>query len=233
MIGYSEFFPFMYTTEGSEVKGLDIKLVRKVFEKAGCKIELVNMPWSRIVMGLKNGVPDVALVASKTKERSMYAYFSVPYRNEQMRFMIRKNEAPKWPIQSLQDVIKYKMRIAVVLSNWFGEEFDELKKNKEFKSLISGVTEVSNRFSMLSLKRIDAILHDKVYLTAMAKKLGKYDDIEFLPFVVNDDPVHFMFSKKTTPKTDLELINQMLKEFKKTPEYRELFGDMKTHFSKD
>ncbi|NYZ70370.1 transporter substrate-binding domain-containing protein, partial [Endozoicomonas sp. SM1973] len=123
IVGYSEFFPFMYTAEDSEVKGLDIKLVRKVFEQACCTIKLVNMPWSRIVKGLRNGVPDVALVASKTKERSVYAYFSIPYRNEQMRFMIRNNEASQWPIQSLQDVLKFKMRIAVVLNNWFGEEF--------------------------------------------------------------------------------------------------------------
>ncbi|NYZ70396.1 hypothetical protein H0A36_30755 [Endozoicomonas sp. SM1973] len=34
IVGYSEFFPFMYTAEDSEVKGLDIKLVRKVFEQA-------------------------------------------------------------------------------------------------------------------------------------------------------------------------------------------------------
>lgn len=223
----------MYTAEDSKVKGLDIELVKKVFEQAGCTIKLVNMPWSRIVKGLKNGLPDVALVASKTKERSMYAYFSLPYRNEQMRFMIRKNEASKWPIQSLHDVMKFKMRIAVVWDNWFGGEFAKLKENKEFKKLISNVTEDSDRFSMLLSNRADAVLHDKIYLKAMAQKLGKLSEVDFLPFVVNDAPVHFMFSKKTTPQDDLALINQKLKEFKKTPEYESLFGEMKTHFHKD
>ncbi|WP_163832939.1 substrate-binding periplasmic protein [Spartinivicinus ruber] len=230
VVGYSEFFPFTYTASSGEVVGLDAELVKAVFEQAGCTFDFVNMPWSRMIKGLKHGVPDVVLVASKTTERSMYAYFSLPYRNEQMRFMIRKNEAQRWPIERLQDVIKFKMRTAVVLENWFGKEFAKLKDNKEFKKLIIGVTEDADRFSMLMSYRVDAVLHDKIYLMSMAEKLDKKSEVSFLPFVVNDAPVHFMFSKKTTPQEDLAMINQKLNEFKKTKKYKTLYGEMKSHY---
>lgn len=234
VVGYSEFFPFMYEAgNAEEVKGLDIWLVKKVFEKAGCTARFVNMPWARMVKGIKNGVPDVVLVASKTEERSRYAYFSLPYRNEQMRFMVRKNEIQRWPLKKLEDVIKYKMRIAVIMDNWFGEKFSKLKENNEFKQLIFNVTEDSDRFSMLLSNRADAVLHDQIYLKAMAERLGEKDKIDFLPLAVNDAPVHFMFSKKTTPQEDLAIINIKLKDFKTSSEYKALFGEMKAHFHKD
>ena len=100
----------------------------------------------------------------------------------------------------------------------------------DFKNLIVNVSQLSDRFSMLLSGRVDAILHDKIYLSSLAEKRGFREKVDFLPFVVNDAPVHFMFSKKTTPIEDLALINQKLKAFKKTPKYKALFGEMKVHF---
>ncbi|MCX4028683.1 hypothetical protein H0A36_24045 [Endozoicomonas sp. SM1973] len=40
IVGYGEFFPFMYTGKNSEAVGLDIQLVKTVFEQAGCTVHL-------------------------------------------------------------------------------------------------------------------------------------------------------------------------------------------------
>ncbi|WP_163834100.1 hypothetical protein [Spartinivicinus ruber] len=97
----------------------------------------------------------------------------------------------------------------------------DLIKQPLFKTSLNGV--LNNVAGDLSL----------YYKVRVNKRLGKQDEIEFLPFVVNDAPVHFMFSKKTTPQTDLTLINQRLKKLKKTPEYEELFGEMNIPFDTD
>ncbi|MDE1462403.1 transporter substrate-binding domain-containing protein [Spartinivicinus sp. A2-2] len=67
IVGYGEFFPFMYTGKNAEAVGLDIQLVKTVFEQAGCTVHFVDMPWSRMVKGMKHGMP--VMFSKKTTPR--------------------------------------------------------------------------------------------------------------------------------------------------------------------
>ncbi|WP_163832864.1 substrate-binding periplasmic protein [Spartinivicinus ruber] len=222
-MGYASFSPYMYKNDTGEVTGLDYKLTQSVFKLANCKVEFVHMPWARIIALIKDGKLDMTGFASKTVEREQFALFSNFYRYEERRLIIRKGEAKKWPLKSLADVIGLNMRLGTLIGTWQGKEFHELIKNDQFKAQVTNVADYSDRYAMLLLNRIDALLSDKLFMLSEVRKKGLVEQVEIHPYIVEKTPVHYMFSMKTVPIKDVELINQSLKKFIETEDYKQLF----------
>ncbi|MDE1462041.1 substrate-binding periplasmic protein [Spartinivicinus poritis] len=222
-MGYASFSPYMYKGEMGKVTGLDYELTQAVFKIAGCRIDFVHMPWARIIIQIQEGKLDMTGLASKTAEREQYAIFSDSYRYEEGRLLIRKNETQKWPLKTLGNVVNFNMRIGTIIGAWQGKEFAKLMDNNNFKKLIINVADHSDRYAMLLSNRIDALLSDRLYMLSEIRKKGLMEQVELHPYIVRKTPVHYMFSKKTVPVKDVELINQALNKFMNTEHYKQLF----------
>ncbi|WP_163831718.1 substrate-binding periplasmic protein [Spartinivicinus ruber] len=224
IIGWDPYEPYGVVNENGKLIGLDITLIKSVFDIAKCNYEIVVMAWKRSLNEIKLGRIDILLTASKTKEREKFVYFSPPYRNEEMRIMIRKGEEDKWELNSLEDIITRKMKISATLGSWFGEEFDKLvKHNEEFKSLVTRTRTTDQGIKMVVTNRTDGVIQDVIAINAKAIQHGIRDKFSVHPYIVESGPVHFMFSKKSVNIEDVELISQSLENFKKTTKYKELY----------
>ena len=98
--GWYPWKPYQYLEKVSglrQLTGLDVELFREVFEEElGLTLELPQIAWDRHQKNIKEGVTDVAAGAFETAERMDYAYFSEPYRKEDIVIISsRKGTAAK------------------------------------------------------------------------------------------------------------------------------------------
>ena len=94
---------------------------------------------------------------------------------------------------------------------YYGKEFKQLSQQAEHKGQIVQVKMIEQRLNMLQAKRIDFMIDDEVsglYLLAQKQMTG----IALHPYVINDNPIHFMFSNKTVNTAHSQKIDDAIKQ---------------------
>ncbi|MGI0116173.1 substrate-binding periplasmic protein [Zooshikella sp. RANM57] len=223
IVGWDIYPPYGYYDKNKQLVGLDIAFLRAVLQQANCHYLIKMITFKRSLIELKKGNIDLMLTVSKTAEREQYAYYSPPYRNEQMRMVIRKGEEKRWPLQHLHDIKKLKMSLAVRLGSYYGKEFAELLSDPEFHDLLIDVEQTIQGIKMVATGRADAVLQDVYNLKYRATNLGIWHKLSLHPYIVSSDQVHVMYSKRSVSQQDAQYINQHILAFKKTEAYKTIY----------
>ena len=79
-VGYDESIPFHYSNEQGQIVGSDTDILREAMLPVACDLTFLELPWTRTMLGVEQGTVDVAIGAKHTKERAVFAYYSVPYK---------------------------------------------------------------------------------------------------------------------------------------------------------
>lgn len=109
IVGLSEYPPYYYTDSSGSWVGLSLEVLREVAEKAGIKLKIVPVPWSRAIKYIKVGEIDLMLNITRTKEREKYMGFIGFCSYEQMALIVKKNNTGI-KINSLDDLQLYPKR---------------------------------------------------------------------------------------------------------------------------
>lgn len=88
VVAWEDWPPYQYKDKGGKITGLDNDIVLLVGKEAGCEIKLKSIPWKTTLKHIKAGKIHIALGASKTAEREVYANFSPIYRPEVMDLFV-------------------------------------------------------------------------------------------------------------------------------------------------
>ena len=95
--GWYPWRPYQYqdkTEQITKLKGLDIEIFREIVEnQLGYTLDLPQTDWDEHQELLKVGERDIAAGAFQTNERKQYAYFSNPYRTEDIVLVGRRSDA--------------------------------------------------------------------------------------------------------------------------------------------
>lgn len=95
--GWYPWKPYQYlqkiNDDRRQLTGLDVQLFKEVFEEElGLTLQLPQVDWGVHQEDIRLGVRDVAGGAFITPERARYAYFSAPYRSEDIVLISRRSE---------------------------------------------------------------------------------------------------------------------------------------------
>lgn len=221
-LGWDSWAPYQYKDGDGVVTGLDIDLVKAIAGNCGYHLKMVQMPWKRNLLHVKKGVTDLALGATKTAEREEYAYFSDPVRQESVVLYVRKGGSSKYPFIQLSDMIGTSFRLGAAAEFYYGERYETLKKNPEFKSLVQEVPQDLPNVKKIMKNRIDGFLIDPFAGAALIKELGYQNKLEIHPMTVYSDNVHIMFSKKTVSLKIVEEFNKGLKTLRENGTYEHI-----------
>ena len=224
--GWESYPPLTYMDSQNNLTGLDIEIVQEICRRTGYEVKYQEAPWARLLLWLKNGTIQIASSATKTSEREKIAYFSDPYYKESYIVFVRKGEAANYRIKGLQDLIDSSFRLGVIRANVYGAEFDQLIKDPAFSKHIEEVTsDVQNHKKLLS-NRLDGFIEESSRMSTEGRKTGIYEKVEPL-FVIGEDYMHFMFSKKSTTPEIAQMFNSELKKMRADGKYQELFKKYK------
>jgi len=220
--GWYPWKPYQYLDKSSDLRqltGLDVQLFREVFEEEmGLSLDLPQLNWDYHQQSIKEGTVDVAAGAFKTAERNTYAYFSRPYRKEDIVVIApRKNSSAKKmmdPIVFARDFNQSSFRAGVVAGYSYGEVVDAMiKEQKNFGRFVATDSDLKNLKNLIAGK-VDLVLIDRLVGGALIS-----DNNLSAELVIGRDPVYTgdiraMFSRKTTDKHFVEKFDLAMREIK-------------------
>ena len=186
-------------------------------------VTLSELPWKRHLSNVEQGRTDLAASASRTPEREQYAFFSDSYRTESVVMYIRKEDAGKYEFDSLQGLIGTDFTLAVTRGYYYGEEFEELMNDPQFKKRIVEVNDNQLAQRQLARKRVDGFLEDPIAATIELRDEGLLEEVSTHMPIYSDD-IYVMFSKKSTSPDIVEAFNISLAELKTNGTYDQIIN---------
>ncbi|WP_299374336.1 transporter substrate-binding domain-containing protein [uncultured Kiloniella sp.] len=214
-VGWIDWPPYQMVGENndsSQPVGVDIQAAKKYLGALGCDLKFISKPWARLLKSMEEGQLDVLLGMSKTEERSKYATFSAPYRNETVWLFMRANQHDFDHFTGLKDIIGTKFRLGVSRNAYYGDEYLKLMEDPKFKSRVFQAIGGEN-FQMLMTDRVDGFLVDKETGKARIKEDGLVGDIVPHNHVQVDlGPVHIMFGKNSISRGLMDKLNAIIEK---------------------
>jgi polar amino acid transport system substrate-binding protein len=211
-VGWELWYPYQYRNKQQQFVGLDFDVFNAILKQAKLTAEFTELPWKRHLLFIESGTMDIAMGASFDKDREKYAYFSLPYRKEQVRLYIRKKNQQKINISGLAQLINSNLLIGVETGYYYGKDYKKLIENHKFRAHINEVLDIEQNITMLLKGRIDGVLVDPVTMKSFITKYQLENEFIALPFLIYEAPIHLMLSKKSTDLTLLNTLNKAIKE---------------------
>ncbi|WP_152219606.1 ABC transporter substrate-binding protein [Pseudomonas sp. SCB32] len=167
--------------------GVAVHLVRAALQRAGYASEYVEVPWPRVLYGVRGGEYDLVVDAWYSPDRETFGEYSEPYLTNRVRLIKRQGS----PITFAHLADLYPYRIAVVRGYSYSPEFDRDPQLQRVK-----VLSFANAAMMLQAGRVDLTLEDEV--TARYQFAGELtairDQLEFLPVPLAEKGLHILVS---------------------------------------
>ena len=222
-IAYSDnYIPYQFMSVNQGPTGLDIDIVKSIMSELDCKYNLVLAPSKRAQVLLKRGVIDIMPAASVTEERSVYAYFSDPYRDEAVAMFVRSPDYEKYKDYNLKEAVDKRLSLTAGLGGWYGPEYGKEKQRALDAGVLRLNAETEARIQQLLNDRVDIVIADLYVGYHHAIEARRLNSIRPLPHILNSDPVHFMLSKKSVSSDFVESFNLALARVSESQKYQEL-----------
>ncbi|MHB9796650.1 substrate-binding periplasmic protein [Pseudomonas sp. MT3] len=167
--------------------GVAVHLVRAALQRAGYASEYVEVPWPRVLHGVRGGEYDLVVDAWYSPEREAFGVFSESYLSNRVRLLKRRGS----PITFAHLADLYPYRIAVVRGYSYSPEFDSDPRLRRVP-----VLSFANAALMLQAGRVDLTLEDEI--TARHQFAGELaavrGELEFLPAPLAEKGLHILVS---------------------------------------
>lgn len=220
-MGWRPWEPYQYKNSLNTLTGLDIDMVRAIMEISETPINFVEAPWKRHLKEVEAGRIDMAMGASKTKARDVWAYFSDPYRTESVALYVGKGKSEKWKFNHIKEIQNTNFNLCVTRGFYYGEAYETLIKKPSFKKHVGEVTTENQCYMMLKKGHIDGFLADPVGATTTLRKAKMLEDVEII-LTVHSNDIHIMFSKQSVSRQFVNTFNQSLAKLKSRGKYYDI-----------
>jgi len=212
--------PYQYFGADGTVTGLQIDLINQILERAGCGASYVQQPFHLNVISIKEGTADMMADITPTEERAQFAWFSVPYRKENLVLYVNKTAYPLCTDGNIESLLEKGFRLGLTLGNYYGEAVEKIKRNADYQSQLVFLRENEQGTDELLSGRIDGFFEDPTVMAYKLRQRGLRNEVKSCHIVVSGASVSFMFSKRRVNKETIERINRAIEEVKQTTSYK-------------
>lgn len=207
-VPFEDWRPYAYLDAAGDPAGMDIDLLRAVVREAGCAVAFqFDIPRKRRLLMFQKGELDVLLDASVTPERRAYAWFTQPYRDEEVAAFVLAQDAAGAQVRSLEAALLARMPLLVPSDGWYGDSYARLLGGFESLGLVTRYEDYARAIELISGERGRIVIGDRFALLDAANRQGGHLLVA-LPFVVNDGPVHFMLSRRSLRQSDATALDE-------------------------
>ena len=203
-----------YMSENLKYYGVTSRIVTEAFALEGIKVEYGFFPWKRSFILAQEGKWDGSAVWSKTKEREMDFYFTLPVIHDTTVFFHRKDYPFDWA--DYEDLKG--LKIGATLEYNYGEQFhDALKKGKITVELVSSD---KTNFKKLMGKRIPIFVCNIEVGYSLINQMYDKETASLItshPRPVKQDTLSLILTKKNPKNRQLvEVFNKGIEKLKQT-----------------
>ncbi len=226
VMGWEPWPPLQYLDENQQLTGLDVEIMRAVFSAMPCQLVYRAGNWTRSLYEVRTGSMDALSAADRTAKRDQWARFSDPYRDDSMAIYTLKGAAKKFPLKSLDDIVRLKFRLGVLRGVNYGSAFAKHAQDPTFKKQLYYLdAPIMQRYKILKANRIDGF----TYPSSAAKELDEQTggDVERLGFLIHSAKQHVMFSRESVSQEVVDQFNASLKLIRKNGLYDKIVSKYK------
>jgi polar amino acid transport system substrate-binding protein len=209
-VGWELWYPYQFHNSKQQLVGLDFDIFNAIVNQANLTVSYTELPWKRHLHYLKSGEMDVAMGASYSAERADYAYFTEAYRTEKVMLYVLKNQAKNIRLNTLKDLIDSPYKIGVEAGYFYGNQYQQLIKNKAFSQQINEVIDLEENITLLMAGKLHGILVDPITMKVFVEKYKLTNEFEPHQLTIYQDDIRIMLSKKTMSKENLLLFNKAI-----------------------
>jgi polar amino acid transport system substrate-binding protein len=211
--------PFSMVNAGGEVVGITPDLIREIFARMECTARFVELPWTRALKDLEAGSLDVLPDSSYVAERTRYARFSDEFSDDANVLYIRRNDAGRWSLQSLEDLIDNRIRLGVEVDYIYSPEYKQRLADPRFRELVQMLPKREYLWKMLAAGRVDGILIPKQTGAWELKHSGYADRVVVYDSLTLHDPGFVAFSRRSVPEERVAQFNAALAAIRRDGTY--------------
>lgn len=223
--GWELWYPYQYHNKERQLVGLDIDAFKAIMNTAGITYSIAELPWKTHLHFVKTGKVDIAMGASWSKEREAYAYFTLPYRKETVKLFVKRGNAEKIKLNKLEDLAGSSYIIGVESGYYYGEDYQTLIKNDEFRANVSEVIDLEENVTLLMKGHLDGFLVDPYTMQAFVEKYGMDNEFEAHSVEIYSADIFIMLSKQSTDPALLDKINRAIKTLTEDGSFDAIYSD--------
>jgi len=224
--GWYHWDPYQHTVNQGELRqltGLDVQLVRAIFDRMGYEVLYDEVTWKQHQIDLKEGKRDIAAGAFRNAERASYAYYSAPYRTETDVLYVRQEDAARFRFKDPDELMRlftqHSARLGVVDGFYYGPT---VMRYIEDPVNASRIVEVGNEvlnFENLLAGKIDGFIIDRLVAATLTWRHGWQTKVAEISPPVFSASIHVIFSKKSTKPELVDEFNRNLAEIRDSGTY--------------
>ncbi|WP_168173720.1 ABC transporter substrate-binding protein [Thalassospira sp. TSL5-1] len=189
--GYSYYPPFSYQTADGREAGASVEVTKRAFAYMNVDIELIQMPWARLLQEAKDGHVDLITAAYRTEERQSWAsYSNIPIGYERI-VAIHAQTFNKAHI-TLNDLRR--KRGLIRRGDSHGQMVDTAIAKQQLD--VFEVPEIDDGLRMVSAGRADYFLTSDAVARNMLKQ-STFPELVFDRLEVDGEALYTLFSRKS------------------------------------
>ena len=196
-VGWDEWPPYFTAVSGT-FKGPEYDLLKSTADAAGCKLDLLQVPWGRALRMLEAGELDLLYGAGYSPERAAAGKFSMTYREEKFVLVTRPEDAGPDDTVSLDAWIRAEdtgspRTVGVFRGNVYGEHIDQVLRTNAQHVVVVELSQNEQMIQMLKKKRLNGFLIED----AVAEMQLKAPDSALRRLQIREqkgDPLYYFFS---------------------------------------
>lgn len=225
LVGWSSWHPFSFRDEQQQLQGLDIDLLEAIFNRAGFHANYSEMPWARVLRELEFGTIQLTMSANQTAERTLYARFTLPYRNEETVLLIRRQDKGRWQeITQLSDLLsRPDFTIGLLRDFDYGTDFRTFMQSSQMQQRLLVRLKMEPLIKLLLAGRIQGVVMDPMGLQQLNLAGIPLDQLTTL-LDIQQTPVHLMLSRRTTTPQQLQRLDEAIQALLQSPEYEQILA---------
>jgi len=213
-----QFPPLAFKSNQNQWSGLNVDYIKALLDKVNCHFEFAESPFARGLKLLEHGAVDMTVNISKTGTRANHYYFIGPQRVETIRLVSRKGSLPL--VSSWQEMAELEGTLIRQRGAYIGKKVEQIfNSNDLLDERVMLFTDNEKRIEMIKKNRADGFFIESTYLYYQLKNNPDYKILEVHPIIINEEPVYYAFSKKTTSLEQLKKLKKAFEQLQQTEEF--------------
>jgi polar amino acid transport system substrate-binding protein len=206
--------------------GFDIEIERALARIMSIEIDLPEIAWENHLAALTAGTADIAAGATASRARSLYAYFSKPYRTETDVLIVPRGASHRYPFHTIEKMLdtfaNQRFRLGVVAGFVYADDRvnDFIADAAHRDQIVPAPSDAQNLRNLLD-GAIDGFLADRIVAATTAWRRNEGARIEEHPLRFSTE-IRFMLSRATQPPQMLDRLNTAIDELQQSGELRRI-----------
>ncbi len=215
-VAYDDYPPFQVTTNNNSApSGIDIKMLKLIFNQMGCEVEFVKMPFKRILVSIEEGTIDLTGSALQLESRKSWALFSESYITSKVLLYGKAENIKNLKLNTMDDLLSFKQKykLGVIRGYGYSDRFEKLESELRVFNILDDSSSEDQLIEKIQMGRTTFGFINELVAKHLFKK--RKTELSALPnFLVAEEPYRFMLSKKSISQEFLKSFNQAILKVK-------------------